>query len=139
MYTLNNRNKIILAIGIAAILSFNFISSGDSYIALDQPGIKWHRSAVILEGQDEGALKFGKDVTEYVNENYPGLNVQVYLESAGGVGGGGTMHWFVDYENQEKLDEFNQKLNLDEGFGGLIVSAEGVFDVPVDRILNSIY
>jgi len=136
MNKINNRNRIILAIGLAALLSFNFISSGDNTNDLDQPGLKWHRSAVILEGQLDLALKFGKDITEYVNKYYPGFNVQVYREV---VGEGGKLHWFVDYKSMEEFNEFDQKIAMDTAFNDLIATSEGVFELPVDLVLLTIY
>ena len=136
MQKLNNRNRLFLVISVTTLLSVAFMCSRDNAIGPDQPGLKVHRSSVILEGQLEGALKFAKEVTEYVNKNYPGLNVQVYREV---VGEGGKIHWFVNFENQEEADEFSQKISTDAGYNEILATAEGVFEVPVDLILQSIY
>ncbi len=136
MHKLNTRNRIFLVISVTTLLSVAFISSGDNSIDLDQPGLKVHRSAVILEGQLEGALKFAKEGTEYFNKNYPGHNVQVYREV---VGEGGKIHWFMDFENMEEIVEYRQKISTDAGYDEIIATAEGVFEVPVDVLLQSIY
>jgi len=136
MHKLNIRNRIFLVISVTTLLSVAFLSSGNNSIDLDQPGLKVHRSAVILEGQLERALKFAKEVTEYGNKNYPGYNVQVYREV---VGEGGKIHWFMDFENMEEIEELIQKSSTDAGYAEIIASAEGVFEVPVDLVLQSIY
>lgn len=137
MPKLNIRNRIFLVISVTTLLSVGFISSGDNSIDLDQPGIKMHRSAVILEGQLERALKFTKEIAEYVDKNYPGHNVQVYREV---VDEGGKIHWFADFENQEELEEFGQKISTDAEYNEIIATGEGIFEEPlVDVVLQSIY
>ncbi len=137
MPKLNIRNRIFLVISVTTLLSVGFISSGDNSIDLDQPGIKMHRSAVILEGQLERALKFTKEIAEYVDKNYPGHNVQVYREV---VDEGGKIHWFADFKNMEELEEFGQKISTDAEYNEIIATAEGIFEEPlVDVVLQSIY
>jgi hypothetical protein len=99
--------------------------------------LKFQRTAVILEGQFEAALKFAKEVTEYVNKNYPGLNVQAYRDV---MGEGGKIHWFADYKNQEEIDEMVQNISTDAGYNEILATAEGVFEEPVvDLLMQSIY
>ena len=136
MHKLNTRNRIFLVISVTTLLSVGFISSGDNSVDIDQPGLRVHRSAVILEGQLEGALKFAKEVTEYSNKNYPELNVQVYREV---VDEGGKIHWFIDFENPEEAEGLGEKTSTDAEYNEILASAEGIFEEPVDVIMQSIY
>ncbi|MCJ7581757.1 MAG: DUF6039 family protein [Candidatus Aminicenantes bacterium] len=136
MPKLNIRNRIFLVISVTTLLSVGFISSGDNGINPDQPGLKIHRAAIIPEGQLEQALKFAKELTEYVNKNYPGYNVQVYREV---VDEGGKIHWFANFENQEEFEEFNQKLLTDAGFDEILATFKDFLETASFVILHSIY
>ena len=136
MNKLNIRNRVFLVVSVATLLSVASLSSGNNSIDLKQSGIKMHWSAVILEGQLERALTIAKEITEYVNKNYPGLNVQVYREV---VGEGGKIHWIADFEEQEEIDEFDQKSSTDAGLNEIRATFEGIFEEPVGVVLQSIY
>lgn len=136
MSKLNIRNRIFLVISVTTLLSVGFISSGDNGINPDQPGLKIHRAAIIPEGQLEQALKFGKELTEYVNKNYQGLNVQVYREV---VDEGGKIHWFANFENQEEFEEINQKLSTDAGLDEILATFKDFLETASSVILHSIY
>ncbi len=136
MPKLNIRSRIFLVISVTTLLSVAFLSSGDKSIDSSQPGLRIHYSAVILEGQLDRALKIAEEITEYANKNYSGLNVQVYREV---VGEGGKIHWFMDFENMEKAEEFEQKNSNDAGLSEIRDSFEGVFEDPVEVVMRSIY
>ena len=136
MPKLNIRNRIFLVISVTTLLSVGFISSGDNSIDIDQPRLKAHRYAVILEGQLERALKFAKESTEYIDKNYPGHKIQVYREV---VGEGGKIHWFMDFKNIEDLEEFGQKFQTDAGYNEMFAAFEEIFETSVGVFLQSIY
>ena len=130
------RNVLITATSVAVLLSLAFVASDHTNNTLEQPAMKFHRSAKIMEGQLPGALLFAKLISEYVNKNYPGYNVQVYLDEADTLG---TVYWFADFESREKYNELDQKLSVDSDFNAIILTADAVFEEPVDLFLRSIY
>lgn len=75
------------------------------------------------------ALQWSKEVAEYLNANYQGFSIQVFLESFGDMN---TIYWFSDFENLAEIETFNARLMADQQYwerlsqiGDLFVDTSG--------------
>ncbi|MFC1553619.1 DUF6039 family protein [candidate division KSB1 bacterium] len=127
---------LVVLVCITAILTYAFVLNDNSSEKADQPKVKWLRTSMVFDGQMEGATKFAKNVTEYVNKNYKDVNVQVYKEV---IGTGGKIYWLVDFKSQQHFLEVSQKLDMDLDFMDIVATAEFYIDTPVDKLLQSLY
>ena len=86
--------------------------------------IYYARSAEILDGKAAAAMEFAVKVASYVNDNYPGLNVQVLRNVSGLVN---QVQWVSSYESLAALEEINAKIGADSGYQEIVATAEGLF------------
>ena len=83
------------------------------------------RSAEIVGGKGIGAMEFAVKVASYVNDNYPGLNVQVLRNVGGKIA---EVHWVSSYESLAAFEEAFAKIGADPGYQEIVTTAEGLFD-----------
>jgi hypothetical protein len=57
-------------------------------------------------------MEFAIKVTSYINDNYPGLNVQVFQNVSGRVS---QAHSVSSYESLAALEEINTEISADPG------------------------
>jgi hypothetical protein len=70
------------------------------------------------------AAQWAKEVTEYINSNYPEASVQVFTEQYGAYG---AIYWHSDAEDIATIDRFGAQLMTDEGYLTLLSQSEGYF------------
>ena len=87
--------------------------------------VRFHRSARISKGAMlPEALKWAKEVAEYLNSNYPETAVLVFVEQYGAAG---TIHWYADYEDIATLDRLGSQLLADEGYQAILNKSTDLF------------
>lgn len=90
------------------------------------PAYRWQRTVLIASGQTERAWQFAVGVTEYVNQTYPDITVEVYAEY---LGQRGKIHWFVDYESLAQLESLQARIAGDSTYNQMLADIEGTFVV----------
>jgi len=96
--------------------------------------IRWTRSGRIAPGKTIPAVKWAKEITEFVNKKYK-LQVTVYMDSFGEVG---TIRWFADYEDLAALEKVMNQLWPDPEYFEKVNQAADLF-VPgyFDRVMRA--
>lgn len=95
------------------------------------------RSISVETGKNEDARKWAIEATNFLNKNYPGHNVQTYVEWFGSVG---ALHWSGDYENLAAWENLWSTLSGDTAWAELLEKSLGYFvagslsDLVVERI-----
>lgn len=89
-----------------------------------QPGVKFHRKALIARGKAQEAIAFAMEVTDYINKNYPEYPVEVYSEAYGNTG---TIHWFGSSPDLGALQEVQTKIGADPEYQAILAKATDLF------------
>jgi hypothetical protein len=85
---------------------------------------RWQRTVLVKASETQRAVQFAVAVTEYVNQTYPEINVEVYMETMGDYG---KIHWFVDYESLEQMQRIFDATAADTTYNQMIVEVAGAF------------
>jgi hypothetical protein len=98
--------------------------------------IRFYRKARAQEDKFPEALQWSLEITEYLNSHYPDVSYQVFTE---GFGDFNTIYWFNDYENLTEVEEFNAKLQTDEGYWKRLAQIGDLFveESGEDRVMFS--
>lgn len=79
------------------------------------------RSATIVSGPGRHeAMVFAKNVTRYINQNYPEVNVQLLTTMTGRLN---RIAWVTKYDSMAAAEKFTQKLQADEKYRALLHEA----------------
>jgi dienelactone hydrolase len=125
MQLLSSKRLIYLFIGFIVICYF-CETPGIALEGKKQPGIRFHRKAEIHEGKMMEAIQWAKEITEYVNANYPEVFVSLYIEKSGTAT---IIHWFGDYKDLATYNRFMWQIRRDEKYLALVskASERGLF------------
>ncbi len=85
---------------------------------------RFHRTAQASRGKLQDAIKFAKEVTEYLNAKYTPLSVQAYSEV---FGDGGRIHWYADYQDLATIEKINAQLLTDQGYWAILTKWADAF------------
>ena len=85
---------------------------------------RWQRTVLTKSGGTERAAQFAVAVTQFVNQKYPEINVEVYMEI---LGVSGKIHWFADFESMEQLQRITDGLATDAEYNQMVLDVAGVF------------
>ena len=88
------------------------------------PPFRWQRTVLTKIGETERAGQFAVAVTEYVNQKYPEITVEAYMETLGHVG---KIHWFVDFESMEQMQRLLDGLATDAEYNQMVLDVADVF------------
>ena len=76
--------------------------------------ITLHRSAKMKAGKGQEAVKFAREVAEFLISTPPqALGSRVYDEKYGNIG---TIHWFIDYESLTTMQADTAQRKQDEAW-----------------------
>ena len=79
------------------------------------------RSATIVSGPGRHeAMEFARNVTRYINKNYPDVNVRLLISKTGRLN---RVAWVTKYESMAAAEEFTHKLQADERYRALLHEA----------------
>ena len=74
--------------------------------------IRWTRSAKIVPGKFGQAIKWAKEITEFINKKYKN-QTSVYMDSFGEYG---TIRWFADYKDLAALEKLGNQILADQEY-----------------------
>ena len=86
--------------------------------------VRWFRKARSTAAKFPQAIQWSHEVRKFVNDNYPGVTVQVFTEAFGDTD---TIYWFIDFENLAALEAVNAKLGGDPGYWALMAQTGELF------------
>ncbi|MBW1743627.1 MAG: SAM-dependent methyltransferase [Deltaproteobacteria bacterium] len=78
-----------------------------------QPAFRFYRKAQVQDGKKQEAIKFARDLVEYVNSSYTGVCLSLFIEDSGGAT---SIHWFADYKDFSTYESINSQLMLDKRY-----------------------
>ena len=79
------------------------------------------RSATIVTGSGRHeAMAFARNVTKYINEKYPEVNVELLISKTGRLN---RVAWVAKYNSMAAAEEFTDKLQADERYRGILHDA----------------
>lgn len=85
---------------------------------------RFQRTARIRSGKGSQAIQWAKDITKYLNENYPPASSQAYMEVFGDYA---KIHLNSDFEDLATLEKVNAKLMTDREYMARIDAAGELF------------
>jgi hypothetical protein len=118
-----HKHALLIFIGLVLVFTVCYPST----IAAEEKAItkvRVHRTARISDGMLREAFQFSKEITEYLNNKYPQLSVQVYMEAFGAIG---TIHWFADYRDLAAVELTAGQLFSDPAYLAILGKAPGLF------------
>ncbi len=74
--------------------------------------VRWTRSARIVPAKYLEAVKWGKDVSDYITTKFK-IKVDVYVDSFGEFG---TIRWFCDYPDLAALENHQRQILADSEY-----------------------
>ncbi len=74
--------------------------------------VRWTRSARIAYGKFPQAIKWAKDITEFINKKYKNQTT-VYMDTFGEYG---TIRWFADYKDLAALEKLGNQILADQEY-----------------------
>lgn len=78
-----------------------------------QPGVRFHRKAQVQDAKKQEAIRFARDLTEYVNSSYPDACLSFFIEDSGGAI---SIHWFADYKDLSTYESISSRLMSDKNY-----------------------
>jgi hypothetical protein len=122
--THNLRRMLVLTAATAVIFGAIGITAAQEE-GTSEPTVKSHIVARAAMGKAQEAAQFAREITAYVNENYPeASSIEVFSEVFGDAG---TIHWFVDYPDLATLESVLVRLQSDQRYQALLVEAADLF------------
>ena len=76
--------------------------------------IRFQRSAQIRRGKH--GLRWAREVTDYINTNYPHTSLQLFRYRFGDVS---TICWMADFEDWDSLDDWQYRIGKDKDYHDL--------------------
>lgn len=117
----NGPHKKLISIVIGLLVAYVFcVTPGIALEEKIQPGIRFHRKAQIHEGKMLEAIQWAKEITQYLNANYPEVFVSLYIEKSGTAT---IIHWFADYRDLATYNRLRPQISRDEKYLALISKA----------------
>ncbi len=81
------------------------------------------------------AIQYAHVLTNWINEKYPDLKVQMFTGRYGAVG---TIYWVVDYLDAGTMDAMYTKLLADEEYRTRFMQGSDLFEgLPQDTVMVS--
>jgi hypothetical protein len=99
--------------------------------------VRFQRLGRAKNGKLLEAIRFAKEVAEYINTKYPPVSVQVYIVASGDYG---TIYWYADYRDFAAFESVSAQLRSDQGYWVIVNKAmewfiEGCFH---DTLMSSV-
>jgi len=117
-----------LAISIGATVDGGAVPLEDALTTPDQATaalpFRWQRTVLTRSGETLRAAEFAVAIAEFVNQKFPEINVEVYMET---LGVSGQIHWFVDFESMEQLQRIMDGLAMDAEYNQMVLDVADVF------------
>ena len=85
--------------------------------------VRLHRSAAVIEGKEEDARRFARQMIEYLAEHHPEVTVRAFIDESGA---SAVMHGFVDAKDLETLQQTRAKYFSSGEFLKLFATARGI-------------
>ncbi len=85
---------------------------------------RWQRTVLTRSGETLRAAEFAVAIAEFVNQKFPEITVEVYMET---LGVSGKIHWFVDFESMEQLQRIMDGLAMDAEYNQMVLEVADVF------------
>jgi hypothetical protein len=97
--------------------------------------VRWTRSARIVPGKFSQAIKWAKEITEFINKKYK-LQQSVYMDLFGEYG---TIRWFVDYADLAALEKMGNQILADQEYRQKVNQATELLiqDSVFDTVMHS--
>ena len=100
-----NSKSILIIVGSIFIFSFAFLNtkfySDTSELTDFKPGaVRFQMTAPVLEGKLEGAQKLAEELSDHINDKFPGHNLVAFHET---IGVRKVIHWFADFESEKSF------------------------------------
>ena len=86
--------------------------------------IRFQRSLRAAGSKGREATAWAQEVTTYLNGKFGETNFQVFAQRFGDVS---TLSWQADFDSLASLDNYQQSVNGDNGYWGLVDKADGLF------------
>ena len=86
--------------------------------------IRFQRSVRAAGGKAREATAWAQEVTTYLNGKFGETNLQAFAQRFGDVS---TLSWQADFDSLASLDNYQQSVNGDQGYWGLVDKADGLF------------
>ena len=67
------------------------------------------------------AMQWAKDISDYVNDAFPGHNVRAHREW---FGASGSIHWIVEYGSVAEIEQLSRELEADEGYLNMVADSQ---------------
>jgi hypothetical protein len=87
--------------------------------------VYFSRRATVKPGKFQDAIKWGKEVADYLNSKY-GTKIGLYSQRLGD-NPAGTVYWVANMETMTKYLELVENLNKDEGYLERLTNSIGMF------------
>ena len=117
-----------LAVSIGASAHSNALPLEDGVTTSDRATttlpFRWQRTVLTRTAEAQRAQQFALAVTEFVNQKFPEISVEVYMETPGT---NGKIHWFVDFESMEQLQRVMDGLAMDAEYNQMVLDIAGTF------------
>lgn len=88
------------------------------------PPVRLHRSAAVIEGKEEDARRFARQMIEYLAEHHPEVTARAFIEVSGT---SKIMHGFVEARDHATLRQTRAKYFSSGEFLKLFATARGIF------------
>ena len=99
--------------------------------------IRYMRSARSIHGRGGEAIKWATEVTEYLNAQYPEVQLSIFTSRFGPMN---NIYWYADAEDLTALDQWQKQIGADRGYRELRRKAVDLFaqDSVQDMVLSSV-
>jgi len=134
-------SSILILSGFILIMTFSFLNTtfdSETVVRSDvKPGaVRFHMTAPVLAGKLEGAQKLAEELSDHINDKFPGHNVEAFREI---IGVRDVIHWFADFESEKSFNDFEALLAQDEGYKNIQGKVGLWFGGPTDKLIQSFY
>lgn len=85
---------------------------------------RFHRISRAKTGKFQDAVRWAKEVVEYLYTNYAPISTQAYAELFGDLN---VIHWYTDFEDLATFERTNKQLLEDQGYRTLLNQANVLF------------
>lgn len=84
---------------------------------------RFHRVARAKPERIKEAFQFAREVSEYINQTYPPVAIEVFLEL---FGENAKLHWYSDHPDLASMEKVGMKVMKDETYRKLMKTAHEV-------------
>jgi len=82
------------------------------------------REAIAKDGKMAEAIRFAREIADFVNHKFPDRNMRIYLETFGVVN---KIYFVKEHKDLATLEMEQRKLMADQGYHALLAKSAGLF------------